>query len=51
MIRIEMQNELLYIYNYIYIYLFIYLWTEVLWFIYLVHWTLAWNKCVHYYYY
>ena len=23
----------------IYIYLLIYLWTEVLWFIYLVHWT------------
>ena len=29
----------------------IYLWTEVLWFIYLVHWTLACNKCVYYYYY
>ena len=35
----------------IYIYLLIYLWTEVLWFIYLVHWTLACNKCVYYYYY
>ena len=28
----------------IYIYLLIYLWSEVLWFIYLVHWTLACNK-------
>ena len=34
----------------IYIYLLIYLWIEVLWFIYLVHWTLACNKCVYYYY-
>ena len=32
------------------IYLFIYLWTEVLWFIYLAHWTLACNKFVYYYY-
>ena len=33
------------------IYLFIYFWTEVLWFIYLVDWTLACIKCVYYQYY